>query len=255
MDRYFMPILISFLITVSCQKSKVGNSDEIAGKLENSYQDWWLYYNDSIKLSSEFKPHDANLKEVSKEVFLKSLCTGKYIPLRCSSDKQNNTYKLYELKSNADENISSTMQNVAQTELNNFLKEGQQMKPFRFVDLNGTVYTSENTKGKIVVLKCWFIHCKKCVEEMPELNKIVEQFKNRDDIVFVSLASDSEAVLKKFLSKRNFDYAVVPNQNEFMDSTLNLEIYPTHFIIDKRGIITKVVNDVKYVEEAIKAIE
>ncbi|ESU18672.1 hypothetical protein FCR2A7T_20740 [Flavobacterium cauense R2A-7] len=253
MNRCFMPILISFLITVSCQQ--LNDTKVIGARIENSYQDWWLYYNDSIKLSSEFKPHDANLKEVSKEVFLKSLCTGKYIPLRCSSDKQNNTYKLYELKPNADENISSTMQNVAQTELNNFLKEGQQMKPFRFVDLNGHVHTSENTKGKIVILKCWFIHCKKCVEEMPELNKIVQQYKNRDDIVFVSLASDSEAALKKFLSKCNFDYAVVPNQKEFMDSALNLEIYPTHFIINKRGIITKVVNDVKYVEEAIKAIE
>lgn len=90
---------------------------------------------------------------------------------------------------------------------------------------------------------------------MPELNKIVQQYKNRNDIVFVSLASDSDVALKKFLSKRNFDYAVVPNQKEFMDTTLNLEIYPTHFIINKRGTITKVVNDVKYVEEAIKAIE
>lgn len=255
MYRCFMPILISFLITVSCQKPKDSNSDEIAEQLENSYQNWWLYYNDSIKLSSKFKPLDANSEEISKEVFLKSLCTGKYIPLRCSSDKRNNVYKLYELKQIADKNISSTIQNVAQIELENFLKEGQGMKPFRFVDLNGHLYTSENTKGKIVVLKCWFIHCKKCVEEMPELNKIVQQYKNRDDIVFVSLASDSEATLKKFLSKRNFDYAVVPNQKEFMDTTLNLEIYPTHFIIDKKGTITKVVNDVKYVDEAIKAIE
>ncbi len=253
MYRCLMFILICFLATASCQKSN--DVDAIGDQLENSYQDWWLYYNDSIKLASKFKPLDANLDEISKEVFLKSLCTGKYIPLRCSSDKGNNVYKLYELKQIADENISSTIKNLAQVELENFLKEGQQMKPFRFVDLTGNLFTSENTKGKIVVLKCWFIHCKKCVEEMPELNKIVQQYKNRDDIVFVSLASDSEAALKKFLSKRNFDYAVVPNQKEFMDTTLNLEIYPTHFIIDKRGTIAKVVNDVKYVEEAIKAIK
>lgn len=250
-----MFILICFLMMASCQQSNDINTDAIGGQLENSYQDWWLYYNDSIKLASKFKPLDTNLKEISKEVFLKSLCTGNYIPLRCSSNKRNNVYKLYELKQIADENISSTIKNIAQVELENFLKEGQEMKPFRFVDLNGNLFTSENTKGKIVVLKCWFINCKKCVEEMPELNKIVQQYKNRNDIVFVSLASDSDVALKKFLSKRNFDYAVVPNQKEFMDTTLNLEIYPTHFIINKRGTITKVVNDVKYVEEAIKAIE
>ncbi|CAM3701377.1 hypothetical protein FSS13T_19070 [Flavobacterium saliperosum S13] len=252
MYRCFMSILICFLITVSCQKSNNTDYDAIGGRLENSYQDWWLYYNDSIKLSSKFKPLDADLKDISKEVFLKSLCTGEYIPLSCSSDKRNSAYRLYKLKANADENISSTIKNVAQIELANFLKEGQEMKPFRFVDLNGNLYTSENTKGKNVVLKCWFIHCKKCVEEMPLLNKMVAQYKNREDVVFISLASDSQSDLKQFLSKKDFEYAVIPNQDEFMKKTLETQLFPTHYVINKKGIITKVANDAETIREALQ---
>lgn len=251
MYRCFMSILFCFLITISCQKSNNTNSDAIGAQFENSYQDWWLYHNDSIKLSSKFKPLDANSDEISKEGFLKWLCTGEYVPLRCSSDNRNNVYRLYKLKPNADKNISSTIKNVARIELGNFLKEGQEMKPFRFVDLNGNLYTSENTKGKIVVLKCWFIHCKKCVEEMPELNKIVQQYKNRKDVVFIGLATDSDDDLRKFLSKKDFAYAVIPNQETYMKNSLGTKIFPTHYIINK-GIIKKVANDAEIIQEALQ---
>ena len=72
------------------------------------------------------------------------------------------------------------------------------MTGFNFTDLNGKVYNSETTKGKVVVLNCWFIHCQAYNEEMPELNKIVQQTRNRKDIVFLGLAFDYTDSLKNF---------------------------------------------------------
>jgi len=82
--------------------------------------------------------------------------------------------------------------------------EGKQFPKFHYVDLNGNTYTSENTKGKILVLKAWFISCKACVAEMPMLNKLTEEYKNRKDIVFVSIAWDSKKALEAFEKRVGF---------------------------------------------------
>src|SRR5690606_18200463 len=71
----------------------------------------------------------------------------------------------------------------------------------------------------------------------------VEKYKNRNDIIFISLALDSRPELEEFLQKKNFEYQVVPNQRKFIKGKLNLQIYPTHIILNKNGRIIKVVND------------
>ena len=120
--------------------------------------------------------------------------------------------------------------------------EGTYFPDFKFTDLNGEKYNSDNTKGKTLILKCWFINCKPCIAEFPELNQLVERNSDQEDILFISLAMDSKENLDKFLAKKAFRYKTIPNQREFMEKTLNIKLYPTHFIIDKNGLIEKVVN-------------
>jgi cytochrome oxidase Cu insertion factor (SCO1/SenC/PrrC family) len=93
--------------------------------------------------------------------------------------------------------------------------EGTKMSEFNFIDLNGKNYDKSSTKGKIVVLKCWFIHCVACVKEFPELNKLVDENKNRNDILFISLAMDSKQDLIKFLKTKEFKYNVIPEMKSY----------------------------------------
>jgi cytochrome oxidase Cu insertion factor (SCO1/SenC/PrrC family) len=69
---------------------------------------------------------------------------------------------------------------------------------FKVLDLKGNQYDNQNTQGKILVLKTWFIRCHACVEEMPAMNKIVKAFDHRKDIVFLSLALDNEKNSRSF---------------------------------------------------------
>ena len=96
--------------------------------------------------------------------------------------------------------------------------------------------------GNFIVFKTWFINCQACVAEFPELNGLVKKHKTRDDIIFISLALDSKLKLEKFLQKKHFEYGVVSEQRDYIAKTLNLQIYPTHIIVDKDGIIQKVAN-------------
>jgi peroxiredoxin len=244
-----MKILIlffTFFITVNiyfyAQDSK-NNSPKIEPKiLLKDFQKWWNYTYKFVNLSSDFKAFDLNSKVITKESFLKSLLTGKYIPLVIKSNESQELYKLYKLKPSDDASIKSTMQQLGQTEYERFRKEGTKFPKFNFTDLNGKVYTNGNTRGKIIVLKCWFIRCTSCVAEMPALNQMIAKYKNRKDVIFVSLAYDSESQLKEFLHKKVFDYAVISVKESYMEKQLKVSAYPTHFIINKEGIISKIVD-------------
>ncbi|MFV8268599.1 TlpA family protein disulfide reductase [Flavobacterium sp. GT2N3] len=67
----------------------------------------------------------------------------------------------------------------------------------------GEIYNSETTRRKIIIFKFWFSHCQRSVQEMPNLNKLVR--KNRNNVVFLSLAFDKNENLKKILIMKRFN--------------------------------------------------
>lgn len=211
-------------------------------ELQSDFTKWWTYHSLNISLSSDFIGLNEQSDTIEKKQFLEKLATKSYIPLKLQSSAGVESYKLFKLDAKADDGIGSTMRNESLTSLKYLEMEGTVLPEFEFKDLNGNRYTNENTKGKTLILKTWFVNCGACVAEFPELNELVERYKKRDDIIFVSLALDTDSKLEKFLQKKNFEYEVVPNQNDFIYNTLDLQIFPTHLIVDKNGMVRKVAN-------------
>ncbi|QTD39213.1 TlpA family protein disulfide reductase [Polaribacter batillariae] len=245
-------ILLLFIFVFSCKEKseKTKLSEQVENldpkvnltELETDFMKWWTYHSKNITLSSNFTGLNEKSDTIEKKQFLEKLITSNYIPIKLKSNERLETYKLFELDSFANKSIGSTIKNKSLLALKHFKMESTEFPKFNFTDLNDNDYNNKNTKGKIIVLKTWFINCVACVKEFPELNELVEKYKNRNDIIFLSLALDSKLELDEFLQKKFFEYKVVSNQREFIVKTLNLQIYPTHIIIDKNGIIQKVVN-------------
>jgi peroxiredoxin len=213
----------------------------------------FLYYQrDFVRLSENFTPLDTALNVISEEKFFNLFATGNYLPLHRLSKENISSYQLYKLDTTISNDISTTIREWAAHEYKLYKMRGQELPDFNFIDLKGNVYNKENTKGKILVLKCWYIQCVVCVEEMPELNKLVKKYTNRNDILFVSLAMDSKEKLQEFLSKKQFKYAVVPDKKNYLLDSLKIEMYPTHLIINKQGLISKVVNTEVHLASALK---
>jgi thiol-disulfide isomerase/thioredoxin len=116
------------------------------------------------------------------------------------------------------------------------IKERSQYNYPSFTDMNGTVFDKSILKGKVVVINYWFINCVPCRKEMPELNKIVERYKNNPSVVFLGVSFDSKDMLTNALKTFDFDYNIVPDAGAFLDS-LHLDGYPSHEVIDKNGKI------------------
>lgn len=109
---------------------------------------------------------------------------------------------------------------------------------FTVTDLNGIVYNNEGLKGKVVVINFWGIQCAPCVRELPQLNRVVQQYSEKDDVVFLAVSPDNEDKIKKFLEKRSFNYQIASLTGySFSDLEAAFSNYgaPSHFIIDKEG--------------------
>ncbi|MDD2305353.1 MAG: TlpA disulfide reductase family protein [Prolixibacteraceae bacterium] len=253
MKKYILLALSVVLMSIlSCsRKPNYGQPNVDFESIKKSQSLWWTYHNKNIVLSSNFIALDNSSNRISKALFLKSLATGDFIPLKLNST-DSTYYKLFQLDQSSDKSIPDVVKSIAEEASKNFRLEGSFFPKFELKDLNGVEYSNENTKGKIVVLKCWFIACAPCIEEFPKLNELVEKYKNRSDIVFISLAFDLKEKLEPFLLKNPFRYGVVPDQKQFIFYDLNVREYPTHFIIDKNGIIRKVVISA---DEMIDALE
>lgn len=213
--------------------------------ITKNFMSFWEYYNDHINLSEDFISLDEKGKPMSNKKFVEKLSSGKYLPLSLRT-KDKPCYQLYVLSSNISKDITATIIQCADRRLSQISLEGKPLPHFNFVDLQGNRYDKKTMKGKFVVIKCWFIACGACVKEMPQLNTMVEKYKIRKDVAFVSLAFDDEPQLKRFLTKKAFKYAVVANKEAYMDKELRIRLYPTHLIVDKNGRVFRVLEDIDF---------
>lgn len=105
---------------------------------------------------------------------------------------------------------------------------------FSVKDITGDEYSLEDLKGKIIVNNFWFIGCKPCQMEIPDLNKLVKKYKK--EVVFLGFALDDLASLESFKKKRKFLYNIIPNSEE-VAKLYGVTNYPTHVIIDQNSKI------------------
>ena len=114
--------------------------------------------------------------------------------------------------------------------------KGKPLPNFVFKDILGNTYTPDDIKEKVVVINLWFTSCAPCIEEMPELNKLVKEYENNDAVLFLALALDEKGPrLDTFLETHVFNYNIVPGAQDYVVKKLQASSFPTHIVLDKNS--------------------
>jgi peroxiredoxin len=135
----------------------------------------------------------------------------------------------------ASEEEKSLMKKMMESQKKKSELIGTKANGFSVTDINGNKYDLDQLKEKVVVLNFWFAGCKPCIMEMPELNKLVDEFKGKD-VDFLGLSTDSAERIVSFLKTKEFKYNLVPECKKIAESYY-VQGFPTHVVIDKDSII------------------
>jgi peroxiredoxin len=112
---------------------------------------------------------------------------------------------------------------------------GKPAPDFTLSDLNGKKWTLSKLKGKVVVLNFWFTSCPPCIQEMPKLNELVNNYKHKD-VIFLALTYNDAKKASTFLSAHEFDYFVLPGSGN-TDKAYQMTSWPTSFVVSRDGKI------------------
>jgi thiol-disulfide isomerase/thioredoxin len=240
---------VSFVRNNNAELNKTFNVDRKA--ILSDFMKWYTYNYSNIRLGQSFIGLNSDSVKINKAEFLKYLATGDFVPFKIMLIDNVPVYQLCKFRHNS-QKIKNIISQIANTEIRYSEMEGKFMPEYIFTDLNGNTLTKADTKGMFMIVKCWFIRCTSCVAEMPELNTLVDQYKNREDVLFISLASDTKEELEVFLKKRKFSYRVVPGMDKYIKDYLKINTYPTHLVVNKNGKIIKVTSSVEDLKPFLK---
>jgi peroxiredoxin len=122
-------------------------------------------------------------------------------------------------------------------------KNKQAAENFSAAAMDGQTVKLNDLKGKVVVISFWTTRCPICHEEIPKLNNLVAQYKNRN-VVFLGLTTDNEAKVEAYVKKSPFNFNIIPNSFGILlkyaekDRAGNILMgYPAHFVINQAGEI------------------
>jgi len=116
-----------------------------------------------------------------------------------------------------------------------FAKNPEPAPPFLLRDINGKIVSTADWKGKVVILNFWATWCPPCREEIPELVRLQEKYKDKLLIVGASEDEDGPQKVEQFVQQHGMNYPVVMATKELIDNYGGVPALPTSFIIDREG--------------------
>ena len=115
---------------------------------------------------------------------------------------------------------------------------GQKAEDFTLSDLAGKSLRLSSLKGKVVLIDFWATWCGPCRIEMPSIQKLHREFKDRGLVVLGVNAGEEATAVRPFLKKYGYDFRILLDHDQAVGRRYQVDGIPTMFIIDKGGTIS-----------------
>ena len=127
----------------------------------------------------------------------------------------------------------------SQTELS--LAQNKQLPKFSLKNIQGKTVSSQNYKGKVLLINFWATWCGPCKKEIPDLIKLKENYSEKDfEIISIAVSSGSAKDIGKFAKSMKMNYSVLIGDAKVVRAFGEVSMLPTTFIVDKKGQIQHV---------------
>lgn len=113
---------------------------------------------------------------------------------------------------------------------------GLQLTDFSGPTSDGQTFRLSDTRGKVVLLNFWATWCPPCREEIPDLIKVQEKYKDRGFTIVGVSQDDTLATATRYVKQNGMNYPVLIGDPQ-TQRELNFQGIPTSVLLDKEGKI------------------
>lgn len=108
---------------------------------------------------------------------------------------------------------------------------------------SGETYTLSELKGQAVLLNLWATWCPPCRAEMPAIEKIYKEYKDRGFIVLAidMTYQDDPFAVAPFAEAHGLTFPILLDETGGVAAAYQLRSLPSSYFINRMGIITEVV--------------
>jgi thiol-disulfide isomerase/thioredoxin len=103
-----------------------------------------------------------------------------------------------------------------------------------FITLKNQQNTTQDYKGKVLIVNFWSIHCAPCVNEIASFHALQKKFAK---LAVVAATLDNKEELKAWLKKHPFKGDIVPEAVSFVHRYSLGNGYPFTIVVDPKGKI------------------
>jgi thiol-disulfide isomerase/thioredoxin len=109
---------------------------------------------------------------------------------------------------------------------------------FRGTDMNGRIWSIEDLKGKTTLVNIWATWCPPCRAELPKVQKLFEQLRDRKDLQVVTVSTDEKpAAIAPFTNENHYTFPVIPISPTVVNEMVGFEGIPRTWIVDSKGSV------------------
>jgi peroxiredoxin len=105
---------------------------------------------------------------------------------------------------------------------------------FTLTDLQGTSWTLQALRGKVVLVNFWATWCQPCRKEMPDLDALYRRFKNQG-FVILGISDEEAGKVKQLLAERSVTYPILLDPGRKVNELFRIDGIPKSFVYDRNG--------------------
>jgi len=120
---------------------------------------------------------------------------------------------------------------------------------FTLKDLAGKEISLSDYKNKVVLVNFWATWCPPCIKEMPDLEKLHQNYKERGVQLLGLTVSSKLKQIPKTLKSTGVTYPILVDADNIVADYGGFNSIPQTFIIDQKGNIVKQITGSKDYEE------
>jgi len=111
--------------------------------------------------------------------------------------------------------------------------------PFLVADIDGAPISTADWHGKVVLLNFWATWCPPCREEIPEMISLANRYKDRLQIIGISMDDGPPEEVRAFAKQIGINYPVVMWSREIIREYGGVPALPTSFLINPEGRVVQ----------------